>query len=185
MYRYIILGAVVFLILFIFVVVFLKIMKKNKKNAAQLPKLTNKQYMDMRSRRNGVGVNRNLEPNLVNGSFAGKNVDLDATQAMDNISGEKAFLVDRVHNKQLLVTKQSIVIGTDVNKADFIIRESNVVSRQHALLYKKDGCYFVTDNHSTNHTYVNEIILKPGEMRELSAGDIIRCADVSLEFIVR
>lgn len=194
---YIIMGAAILAILLIAVICILiwKKNKKKKKHLDKLPKITNQQSVrysdtitpaqsekafdgrtDLGTARSGVGMVTEMPDN--DGLF-------DETVGIDPRSGENAFLIDRLHGNQLIITKPSIIVGTDIRKADFIIEDSKVVSRQHAVLYKKDGCYFVTDNHSTNHTYVNEIILKPGEVRELHTGDIIRVADVSLEFLIR
>lgn len=195
-----IIGAallVVLLIAMICIIIWKKNSKKSKtKQLDRLPKIANQQY----TRQSGVmqpdrsGAASHYEK-MADGSDGGvmrpasRNYDGnesdDATIAMSAVEDEHAFLIDRAHKTQLILMKPSIIIGTDENKADFIVRNSRTVSRQHAVIYKKDRSYYVTDNHSTNHTYVNEIILKPGEIRDLHTGDMIRVAEVSLEFMLK
>ena len=202
---YIIAGIVAALILIIAAICLItwKTSKNRKKNLNKLPQIT-KHHNYALNNENASFNTRNDVKNEVNLEFCTRNKtslevpashignDLmdngiidDATVAMDFTSRENAFLLDRLHKNQLIIMKPSILIGTDVNKADFIIRESRTVSRQHAVLYVKEHCYYITDNHSTNHTYVNEIILKPGEIRKLHSGDMIRVADVNLEFLIK
>ncbi len=202
---YIIAGIVAALILIIAAICLItwKTSKNRKKNLNKLPQITKHHNYALNNEKTSFNT-RNDVKNEVNLEFCPRNktslevqaspigndlmdngINDDATVAMDFTSGENAFLLDRLHKNQLIIMKPSILIGTDVNKADFIIRESRTVSRQHAVLYVKEHCYYITDNHSTNHTYVNEIILKPGEIRKLHSGDMIRVADVNLEFLIK
>jgi len=56
------------------------------------------------------------------------------------------------------------------------------VSRRHArLLYSPEG-WLLEDLQSTNGTFVNGLPLQPGQPLQVSAGDVIRCAQLTLVF---
>ena len=77
--------------------------------------------------------------------------------------------------------KAMFVIGR-AKEADFILAESQGISRKHACI-QFDGKYFyVSDLKSTNHTFLNGSELKPGEKRVLKDGDEIMVAREKLIF---
>lgn len=67
-----------------------------------------------------------------------------------------------------MINKQNFKIGTANFGVDFKIDGNKAVSRIHATITNKDGEYFIRDNKSTNHTYVNGEMLKDGEMKLLN-----------------
>lgn len=73
------------------------------------------------------------------------------------------------------------VIGKQ--NADYVISKG-VISRTHATIISRDGSYFVKDENSSNHTYVNGVQIPPFTEREIVSGDRIRLADEELEFNV-
>lgn len=58
-----------------------------------------------------------------------------------------------------------------------------VISSRHAQISKKDGKWFITDLHSTNKTYVNNVQLTPDVPTEIKESDVIILANVS--FVAR
>ena len=65
---------------------------------------------------------------------------------------------------------------------EFCIEDNPAVSRVHAMIDEVNGDYYITDNHSTNHTYVNGSILPEGESRKLGHGDRILLGNEELIF---
>jgi pSer/pThr/pTyr-binding forkhead associated (FHA) protein len=49
------------------------------------------------------------------------------------------------------------------------------------LLYSPEG-WLLEDLQSTNGTFVNGLPLQPGQPLQVSAGDVIRCAQLTLVF---
>ena len=67
--------------------------------------------------------------------------------------------------------------------ADYVISKG-VISRTHATIISKNGSYFIKDENSSNHTYVNGAQIPPFTECEIFSGDRIRLADEELEFKV-
>lgn len=66
---------------------------------------------------------------------------------------------------------------------DYVIHK-NVISRPHAKITKENGTYFICDENSANHTYVNGKQIAPYTNIPLSHGDRLRLADEEMTFIV-
>ncbi len=76
--------------------------------------------------------------------------------------------VTRVNTGDMvMINKQNFKIGTATLGIDFRIDGNKAVSRMHATITNKDGEYYIKDNKSTNHTYVNGEMLKDGETKLL------------------
>ena len=90
-----------------------------------------------------------------------------------------------------LDTKQEIPIsnvifriGQDIEGMDYGIENNTTVSRHHADIMRKGTEFFILDNNSTNHTYVNGEQAMPGEFVKIKGGDCIRLSDVEFVFEV-
>ena len=59
---------------------------------------------------------------------------------------------------------------------------SKKASRQHAFINKKNGKFYITDNNSTNGTYVNLAKIPPNFPQVLSDQDEILIGKVMLKF---
>lgn len=68
-------------------------------------------------------------------------------------------------------------------EGDYLIERARV-SGKHLYFTENDGHYFVTDDNSRNHTYVNGRVIAPYTPVEVSSGDSIRLADVEVTFYV-
>ena len=60
--------------------------------------------------------------------------------------------------------------------------EGKYVSHRHAQITKIKDVYYVEDLGSSNHTWVNQIKLAPGQAEPLKEGDIVRFGKVELTF---
>ncbi len=75
-------------------------------------------------------------------------------------------------------------IGQNLGDIDYAVADNTSVSRHHADIMRKGNEFFILDNNSTNHTFVNEKQAMPGEYVPIKGGDIIRLSDVSFRFEV-
>lgn len=75
-------------------------------------------------------------------------------------------------------------IGQNLGDIDYAVTDNTSVSRHHADIMRKGNEFFILDNNSTNHTFVNEKQAMPGEYVPIKGGDIIRLSDVSFQFEV-
>ena len=88
----------------------------------------------------------------------------------------------RVDNGQEVPISNVIFrIGKHVEDVDYVIEDVSV-SRHHADIMRKGKEFYIMDNNSTNHTYVNGEQIISGQYMLLHAGDRIRLADVEFEF---
>lgn len=86
--------------------------------------------------------------------------------------------------QSVTVDKDEFRIGKNAGMSDYVITNNSSVSRQHAVIQRRNGQFFVTDLGSTNGTFVNEKRIS-GTV-QLQDGDNIRYVDVISVFnIVR
>lgn len=83
--------------------------------------------------------------------------------------------------RRVTMQKALFIIGR-AKEADFILAESNGISRKHACIQYDGAHFYLTDLKSTNHTFLNGSELKPGEKRMLKDGDEIMIAKERLIF---
>lgn len=91
------------------------------------------------------------------------------------------YLVRVNTQDRMMVAKQNFKIGKS-NLADYTVEGNNAVSRVHAIITNKDGEYFIKDNKSTNHTYVNGKMLQDDESELLVHDSKIVLGDEEFEF---
>ncbi len=83
--------------------------------------------------------------------------------------------------EQREIDRESFLVGKE-SSCNFCIGDNRAVSRRHALIEKKAGVYYITDQNSTNHTWVNDEQLKGGVPYELSDQSLIRMADEEFKY---
>lgn len=64
------------------------------------------------------------------------------------------------------------------------ITQNPAVSSLHASIYKRNGIYFIKDENSKNHTYVDGIQVNSGEERQINNRTNIRLADEEFVFYI-
>ena len=65
---------------------------------------------------------------------------------------------------------------------DYFISDNTAISRSHANVISRDGEYFVVDTNSTNHTYVNGMMIQSNVETKIADGAKIRLANEEFEF---
>lgn len=71
------------------------------------------------------------------------------------------------------VSKLPFIVGRQSGIVDLIIKDNPEIGRQHIIITYSEGTYFVTDNRSTNHTYLNGNELPPAVPCPVMSDDII------------
>lgn len=100
----------------------------------------------------------------------------------DNKSLGKTFLLRVKNNEKILLKGKSLRIGTEKKSVDYCIRDNCAVSRLHAEILFKNNSYFIIDNNSTNHTYINEKEIESKHEMKLQNKSRIRLADEEFVF---
>jgi pSer/pThr/pTyr-binding forkhead associated (FHA) protein len=82
-----------------------------------------------------------------------------------------------------MITKNVFKIGKANRGVDYTVSGNGAISRQHAIITKKDDGYYIKDNKSTNHTYVNNVQLEDDQ--ELMLTDNCRITFGDEDFIFK
>lgn len=93
----------------------------------------------------------------------------------------KACLLRRSSQEIYMVEPREMYIGKSAGN-DICISGNPAVSRVHAVLCYRDGKYWIRDHESTNHTFVNGILVMDDQEKELKAGDRILLGNEELIF---
>lgn len=144
------------------------------------------------------GVVNNSNPNRpvvqeVNGNF-GQTVNLSAMAGGTTVLGadpsasatsaptQNPRLIRSKNNETVKINKPVFRIGKENSYVDYFIADNSAISRSHANVVCKEEGYFVVDTNSTNHTYVNGVMVQPNVEMQINDKDIIRLADEDFEF---
>ncbi len=73
-------------------------------------------------------------------------------------------------------------IGKDPHSNDYCVGDNSAVSRNHAVIKYQNGRWYISDQRSTNKTYVNDVAVVPGVDVELSNGARVRLANENFVF---
>ncbi|MGN0437202.1 MAG: FHA domain-containing protein [Lachnospiraceae bacterium] len=95
------------------------------------------------------------------------------------------YLVRVNTNERIMITKQSFKIGKASMGVDYTVKGNGAVSRVHAVITNKDDVYYIKDNKSTNHTYVNGKVVEEGEEALLTHDSKIMLGDEEFVFKLR
>lgn len=88
-----------------------------------------------------------------------------------------AFLLNKFDKKQRFELKQAqIIVGREKEKVDICLDESSV-SKIHAVINERNGVYYLSDQNSSNGTFVNNRRLEKMEDYRLNSSDEIKFAN--------
>ena len=83
------------------------------------------------------------------------------------------------------MTHTNFHIGRAENIVDYTVQTRNhYLGNDHAYILLDGGNYYIVDNNTQNHTYLNEQRLEPSKPTLFHAGDTIRMADVVFNVIM-
>lgn len=92
----------------------------------------------------------------------------------------------RVNTKErIIISKATFKIGKANRGVDYHVSGNGAISRQHAVILHKGSCYYIKDNKSTNHTFVDNVKVEDGEEALLSDKCIIRLGDEEFTFRIQ
>lgn len=89
------------------------------------------------------------------------------------------------NNERILITSENFRTGRQRDLVDYCITDNDAIGRYHATIVKKNGMYYVIDENSTNHTYVNGKMIPVEAETPIKQGDIIRLANEDFEFRIQ
>ncbi|MBD5528060.1 MAG: FHA domain-containing protein [Lachnospiraceae bacterium] len=95
----------------------------------------------------------------------------------------KPYLHRSSNNERILLDKPVFHIGKERSYVDYCISGNATISRSHADIINRNGKFFIVDNNSTNHTYVNGEMIPSNTEIPLSHGTKIRLSNEDFEFL--
>ena len=81
------------------------------------------------------------------------------------------------------IGRSPFLVGSETGSTDYCVTGNPAVSRKHAKFFFQDGQCSITDQKSTNRTYVNDCALEPQVAQLLRDGDRVRLANEDFTFI--
>lgn len=159
----------------------LKIKKNIKVNRASVVKSS----YDEEETKEEVTENVEEDDEAVSTSILSQN--MATTGILNNPTLPKAnpYLIRTNTEERVMITKQTFKIGKASVGVDYTIRGNGAISRSHAIIMNKDDVFYIKDNKSTNHTYVNNKMVQEGQMELLTHDCKIVLGDEEFTFKLR
>ena len=95
---------------------------------------------------------------------------------------QPAKLVRRSTGESVVIDKDTFVIGKERARVNFCVTENKTVSRVHATILRKTDGYYITDNDSTNKTYINGTQIPALTEIKLVSGDVLKLSNEEFDF---
>ena len=86
------------------------------------------------------------------------------------------------NNEKTVIGKPLFKIGTSRDSCDMVIADNRYISRIHAYVVTRAGCYFIIDRNSTNKTYVDGKEIPAETEVELFDNTPVRLANEDMMF---
>lgn len=119
------------------------------------------------------------ETTVLNAAGAGETTVLGASVSYNP---PQAYLIRVKKGERIYLNKPVFRVGKEKSFVDYFISDNTAVSRSHANFISRDGRYFVVDTNSTNHTFVNGLMISSNTETEIKHGDKVRLANEEFEF---
>ena len=78
------------------------------------------------------------------------------------------YLIRVNTEERIMITKQTFKLGKASMGVDYTVKGNGAISRVHAIITNKEDEYYIKDNKSTNHTFVNGKVIEDGESELLT-----------------
>ena len=145
---------------------------------------------ESRKRDSGEAIIENIEEvaNQEKASAIGQGTLSKAQPAGGSLLGGGAMIninpyIIRVNTEEkVIINKNVFKIGKANRGVDYSVDGNGAISRQHAIISRKDDGYYIKDNKSTNHTFVNNEQVGEGEEVLLRNNCKIRLGDEEFIF---
>ena len=84
---------------------------------------------------------------------------------------------------EVLIDSDNLLIGKVQEMVDRVITFNKAISRKHCRITRVNGVYFISDEGSTNGTFVNGTRVPQGQYCRINRGDIVRLADSDFQIV--
>lgn len=121
------------------------------------------------------------ETTVLNAATFGETTVLNAGVVQQEVK-LKPYLIRVKNNERIALNKPVFRIGKEKSYVDYFISDNTAISRSHANVITRDGEYFVVDTNSTNHTYVNGMMIQSNVEMKIEDGATIKLANEEFNF---
>lgn len=104
------------------------------------------------------------------------------TTVLNPPSEKKGAIIRLRTRERFFISKSPFMIGRDTPGTDCDIHDNTNVGHRHASIVQRGNEFFVIDQHSTNHTFLNGSLITSGVETKLSEGDRLKFADEEFDF---
>lgn len=95
------------------------------------------------------------------------------------------YLIRVNTNERIMLNKPTFKIGKASRGVDYTVDGNGAISRVHAIITQRDDVCYIRDNKSTNHTYVNNVLVEDGAEEILTHESLVRLGDEEFTFKIR
>lgn len=106
----------------------------------------------------------------------------EGTVLLESNESSPPYLLRVNTYEKIQINKPVFRIGKEKSYVDYFVMNNNAVSRIHADIITDRGRYYVKDNNSTNHTFVNGTMIETDRSSEIFDGDALMLANEPFEF---
>lgn len=167
----------------------LKIKKNIKINRASIVKNTQEELKaeeeEAKAESLKEGETEEEEEEVVSTSILSQTLGGTGILKSSSVPKVNPYLIRTNTKERIMITKQNFKIGKASMGVDYTVKGNGAVSRTHAIITNKDGVYYIKDNKSTNHTYVNNKMVADGENELLTHDCKIVLGDEEFTFKLR
>ncbi len=91
-------------------------------------------------------------------------------------------LIRRRNNERIPISRELFRLGRNQDFNDYVVLGNDFVGNTHCHILVRGEEYFVVDDNSKNHTFVNGVMVMPGTEVKLMHGQTVTLADEEFEF---
>ena len=189
---YIIIGIIIAAVVIVVIIVILVMRSKKKKQAgndAQANSYTGAPNGPQTGAGAGYGTTAQADYQQQN-AYGVQNDGAGETTLLDSGAGETtllggsggAYLIRRKNGEKIMINSANFSLGKERKRVSYCISDNTSVSRFHAVIAKKGNDFYITDQKSSNFTYVNGVQVGPYAETLLTDQSVVKLADEEFEF---
>ena len=125
------------------------------------------------------------EEEVVSNSILSQSVGATGILKGGTMPKANPYLIRVNTDERIMITKATFKVGKASMGVDYTVKGNGAVSRIHAIITNKDDVYYIKDNKSTNHTFVNGKIIEEGDNELLTHDCKIVLGDEEFVFKLR
>ncbi len=117
---------------------------------------------------------------LGGGSSTRRTTALGSSELGNGIT--EAYLIRKRTEEKILIDSDVFRVGFDWSTSDYAIDDNETISTRHAQILRRNGRYYVVDVGSTNHTFVDQRMIREQVEMEVYSGTTIRFSNEEFIF---